>query len=105
MKKRVTDTSIACYYEEDRTSNRLATLRLLGDGIPRSARQCSEELHMPERNNVHPRLNELEHQGLIVKLPEKVKYKDRMVTAYQITDHGARWLAALEGSPCSKTGT
>ena len=105
MKRNVTDTSIACYYATDRTPNRLAVLRLLGDELPRSARQCAQALGMAERNNAHPRLNELEHGGLVEKLPRKMRDGGHLVYAYQITRQGLDWLHILEERECSKTGT
>ena len=100
MKKRVTDTSIECYYSTDRTPNREAVLKLLGDGEPRSARRCANDLGMPERNNAHPRLNELEHDGFVVKLPDKIRECKRPVYAYQITAKGLDRLCILEERKC-----
>lgn len=100
MKKRVTDTSIESYHKVDHLTRKMQILKLLGDGVPRTAMQCAVELGGHDRNYTHPRITALIEAGMVVELPDKVvdRITDRRVTAYQITEHGARWLSVLEGS-------
>lgn len=98
--KHVRETSRESYHKLDHRGRKLQILKLLDDGLPRTAMQCATALGGHERNYAHPSLTALLGLGMVAELPGKVFDRDtsRRVTAYRITAHGTRWLAVLEGS-------